>query len=93
MHWTSNACDVAACQYMIVYLNELTWSAATASSFAEDVRCAMSAGVRLTLVHEMPGLQDSAARRAVEFAFLLYMYCLLWSYTVCSRRARIDVVS
>jgi len=60
--------DLHHCCWFLVYLTGLTWTRGRASEhFADEVRTAMKAGVRLLLVHEMPGVGGQESRHGVEF--------------------------
>ena len=52
--------QLSACDHMLVYLNDLTWTKGDQSAhFADEVKHAMDAGVHLLLAHEMLGMGQS----------------------------------
>ena len=63
LEWTSSRSELASCARMLIYLDGRTWTSGEASdSLADEVREAIGAGVKLTLVHEMRG------QHGVEFS-------------------------
>jgi len=60
--------DLDSCDHMLVYLTALTWSSGnTTAALAGEVRQAMAKGVRLLLVHEMPGMGGQEIRQGCDF--------------------------
>jgi hypothetical protein len=62
--------ELAECERFLVYLNRDTWRESP-EGFAADVERAMSANMRLLLVHESLGLDHSSARGALPFQDVL----------------------
>ena len=61
---TSDTARLAQCDAVLVYLTSKTWESA---AFADEVYEAMTAGAKLLLVHESPGIQQEE-RHAAPFA-------------------------
>lgn len=62
--------ELQECDHMLVYLNLKTWtSGAKSNELAAEVRMAMTMGVHLLLVHEMPG-EWQTARHGCPFSDL-----------------------
>jgi hypothetical protein len=65
LEWTSSRSELASCARMLIYLDGRTWTSGEASdSLADEVREAIGAGVKLTLVHEMRGQHGVSSRRS-----------------------------
>ncbi len=72
LKWTSSSEQLEACEQMLVYLTSATWTSGEASRiFAQEVCCAMRAGVRLMCAHETPGARLSDKRHSCTFSELL----------------------
>lgn len=67
--WTSTPLDLPHCEGFLLYLTSETWTSGTHSAtLGRHVLQALSAGVRLVLAHEMPGLwQEEEGRRVSRF--------------------------
>ena len=64
---TRELASLDRCEAMLCYLNALTWaSGGVSEAFAAEIASAMSRGVPLLLVHEMPG-EGQEARNGVPF--------------------------
>jgi hypothetical protein len=68
--FTNTMSELAECERFLVYLNRDTWRESP-EGFAADVERAMSANMRLLLVHESLGLDHSSARGALPFQDVL----------------------
>jgi hypothetical protein len=68
--FTNTMSELADCERFLVYLNRDTWRESP-EGFAADVERAMSANMRLLLVHESLGLDHSSARGALPFQDVL----------------------
>ena len=65
---TSDAGEIGACEYILVYLTGLTWTSAEASAaFAAQIERAMDLEVLVLLAHEMPGIGGQEERHGCEF--------------------------
>ena len=66
---TGKRSNLEKCERMLVYLTGQTWTGGRRSTeFADRVEQAMRAGLKLLLVHEMPGPDGQEERHGVEFS-------------------------